>query len=93
MFLLGLSFHICSFSKSVCLSSVHSVSGNCVLSAFIGEYKRQHRVQCVGDIRQKDHYEVKWFIPLVELSLEDKLLSPGISPVSCVCTVAVVFCA
>ena len=28
-------------------------------------------------IRQKDQYEVKWFIPLVELSLEDKLESPG----------------
>ena len=30
-----------------------------------------------SDLRQKDHYEVKWFIPLVELSLEDRLLSPG----------------
>jgi len=48
-------------------------------------------VQCHFDIRQKDHYEVKWFIPLVELSLEDKLLSPGIPPVSSICTVAVVF--
>ena len=28
-------------------------------------------------IRQKDQYEVKWFIPLVELSLEDRLESPG----------------
>ena len=34
-------------------------------------------VQCYFALRQKDHYEVKWFIPLVELSLEDKLLSPG----------------
>ena len=28
--------------------------------------------------RQKDQYDVKWFIPLVELSLEDRLLSPGL---------------
>jgi len=34
-------------------------------------------VQYSAVIRQKDQYEVKWFIPLVELSLEDRLESPG----------------
>jgi len=36
-------------------------------------------VQCCGGCRQKDQYEVKWFIPLVELSLEDRLQSRGLS--------------
>jgi len=37
-------------------------------------------MQYYGVIRHKDQYEVKWFIPLVELSLEDRLLSPGLLP-------------
>ena len=31
-----------------------------------------------GANRHKDQYEVKWFIPLVELSLEDRLQTPGL---------------
>jgi len=47
-------------------------------------------MQYCGDIRQKDQYEVKWFIPLVDLSLEDRLLSPGLLPVFTIASFVIV---
>jgi len=35
-------------------------------------------VLCCAVARQKNQYEAKWFVPLVDLSLEDRLQSPGL---------------